>query len=117
MSDTFIIELRNPDPTGNVYLQIAVLIAMGLEGIRQKLDCGPSVSGSTYSKNYGMKVWDKRFLPKSMYEALVEAERSKFLKQALGDRIYTNYMALKVKDWEEHRTHVTPREHLKYLSR
>ena len=111
------IELRNPDPTGNVYLQIAVLIAMGLEGIRQALDCGPSMSGSTYSKNYGMKVWDKRFLPKSMYEALVEAERSKFLKQALGDRIYTNYMALKIKDWEEHRTHVTPREHQKYLSR
>ncbi len=111
------IELRNPDPTGNVYLQIAVLIAMGLEGIRQKLDCGRSVSGSTYAKNYGMKVWDKRFLPKSMYEALVEAERSKFLKQALGDRIYDNYMTLKVKDWEEHRTHVTPREHRKYLSR
>jgi len=111
------IELRNPDPSGNVYLQIAILIAMGLEGIRQQLDCGPSVAGSTYKKNYGMKVWDKRFLPKSMYEALVEAERSKFLKQALGDRIYGNYMAMKVKDWEEHRTHVTPREHRKYLSR
>ena len=64
-----------------------------------------------------MKVWDRRFLPKCMYEALVEAERSKFLKETLGQRIYENYMAVKVSDWEEHRTHVTPREYSKYLSR
>lgn len=111
------IELRNPDPSGNVYLQMAVLIAMGLEGIRQKLDCGKPASESTYKKNYGMKVWDKRFLPKSMYEALVEAEKSKFLRQTLGDRIYTNFMDLKVRDWEEHRTRVSPLEHQKYLGR
>ena len=50
-----------------------------------------------------------------MYEALVEAERSKFLASVLGPRIYGNYMAIKTADWEEHRTHVTPREHAKYL--
>ncbi len=111
------LELRSPDPCGNPYLQIAVLIAMGLEGIRQGLTCGPAISGSTYRRSWKMKVWDKRFLPKCMYEALVEAERSQFLKKTLGPRIYENYMALKVSDWEEHRTHVTPREHSKYLSR
>ena len=111
------LELRNPDPCGNPYLQIAVLIAMGLEGIRKNLDCGPPISGSTYRKNVKSRVWDKRFLPKCMYEALVEAERSKFLKATLGERIYDNYMALKINDWEEHRTHVTPLEHNKYLSR
>ena len=111
------LELRNPDPTGNTYLQIAVLIAMGLEGIRHKIDCGKPASGSIYTKNYSMKMWDKRFLPKSMFEALVEAERSKLLRRTLGDEIYHNYMALKIKEWEEHRTHVTPREHNQYLSR
>jgi glutamine synthetase len=111
------LELRSPDPCGNPYLQIAVLIAMGLAGIREGLDAGPPISGSTYRKKWKMKVWDRRFLPKSMYEALVEAERSRFLKDTLGERVYENYMALKVSDWEEHRTHVTPREHSKYLSR
>jgi glutamine synthetase len=115
--DSTRIELRNPDPTGNVYLQMAVLIAMGLEGIKHKLECGPSASGSTYKKDYGTKMWDKRFLPKSMYEALVEAERSKFLKETLGNRLYHNYMALKIDDWEEHRTTITPMEHSKYLTR
>jgi len=34
------IELRKPDPAGNVYLQMAVLISMGLAGMRGKIDCG-----------------------------------------------------------------------------
>ena len=109
------IELRSPDPAGNMYLQMAVLIAMGLQGIKDNLDCGRPDTGSTYKKNYGTRIWDRRFLPKSMYEALVEAERSKFLAGVLGPRIYENYMAIKTADWEEHRTHVTPREHAKYL--
>jgi glutamine synthetase len=111
------IELRNPDPAGNVYLQVAALIAMGLQGIKEGLDCGQPDIGSTYKKKGARyRVWDRRFLPKCMFEALVEAERSKFLKSMLEERVYDHYMALKTADWEEHRTHVTPREHRKYLS-
>jgi glutamine synthetase len=109
------IELRNPDPTGNPYLQMATLIGMGLQGMREELDCGRPDMGSTYKVRRKYRVWDRRFLPKSMFEALVEAERSRFLKEFLGERIYNNYMGLKIADWEEHRTHVTPREHEKYL--
>ncbi len=111
------IELRSPDPAGNVYLQFAVFIAMGLEGVRQGIDCGKPVSGSSYRRNFGLRVWDRRFLPRSMFEALVEAERSKFLKETLGKRIYENYMAIKVKEWEGHRIRVTPGEHEQYMVR
>ena len=110
------IELRNPDPAGNPYLQMATLIAMGLAGIKENLDCGRPDIGSTYRRKYKYRLWDRRFLPKSMYEALVEAERSKFLKNVLGDRIYESYMSLKINDWEDHRVHVTPRELNKYLN-
>jgi len=114
--DSTRIELRNPDPAGNPYLQIATLVAMGLQGIKENLDCGQPDIGSTYKRKYKYRVWDRRFLPKSMYEALVEAERSKFLKAVLGERIYNNYMALKITDWEDHRVHITERELNKYLS-
>jgi glutamine synthetase len=110
------IELRSPDPAGNPYLQMAALIGMGLQGIKEDLDCGQPDLGSTYRVKRKYRVWDKRFLPKSMFEALAEAETSRFLKELLGERIYNNYMRLKIADWEEHRTHVTPREHEKYLS-
>jgi glutamine synthetase len=111
------IELRSPDPAGNVYLQVAILIAMGMEGIKNKIDCGEHSTGNIYNKDLSTKIWDKRFLPKSMYEALVEAEGSAFLKQTLGDETYQNFMALKTREWEGHRTHVTHREFSMYLDR
>jgi len=94
---------------------MAVLIAMGLRGIKEALDCGRPDVGSTYNKNYKTRVLDKRFLPKSLYEAMFEADKSQFLKQILGERLYTNYMQLKIDDWEGHRTHVTLRELNNYL--
>jgi glutamine synthetase len=110
------IELRNPDPAGNPYLQIATLIAMGIKGFEEDLDCGQPDITSTYDKKFKLRVLDRRFLPKSMFEALIEAEKSKFLKNFLGERIYNAYMGLKIKDWDDHRVHVTPRELDKYLS-
>jgi glutamine synthetase len=110
------LELRCPDATGNVYLQFAILIAMGLKGLEEKLDCGSPDIGSTYKKSTRKRMYDKRFIPRDIFEALMEAEKSSFLKDVLGRSLFDNYMALKMEDWEEHRTHVTPREHHKYLS-
>lgn len=110
------IELRNPDPAGNVYLQFATFIAMGLKGIEENLQCGQPDVRSTYDRHFHAGLADKRFLPKSLFEALVEAETSNFLKELLGERIYHNYMSLKTDDWEDHRVHVTQRELEKYLS-
>ncbi len=109
------LELRSPDPSGNVYLQLATLIEMGLKGIHDKLDCGEPEFESIYEKIEHSKVWDDRFLPKCMFEALVEAERSPFLKNVMGELLYDKYMALKIADWEEHRTHITVRERSKYF--
>lgn len=111
------IEIRSPDPSGNVYLQFSTLIAMGIRGIEEKVDCGSPDNGSAYERKIDTpRLWDDRFLPKSLYEALVEAERSDFLKETLGETIYRNYILLKTREWEEHRTHITPREHQKYLN-
>ena len=109
------LELRSPDPSGNVYLQLATLIEMGLKGIHDKLACGEPESQSIYEKIEHSKVWDDRFLPKCMFEALVEAERSQFLRSIMGELLYDKYMGLKIKDWEEHRTHITLRERSKYV--
>ncbi|KPA17508.1 glutamine synthetase [Candidatus Magnetomorum sp. HK-1] len=110
------IEIRSPDPSGNIYLQMATLIAMGLEGLRNKEDCGKPDVGSNYDKKNPTRLWDTNFLPRSMYEALVEAERSNFLKSVLGDGLYDHYMDLKTQEWEGYRTYVTPREHTRNLS-
>ncbi|MFO7885282.1 MAG: glutamine synthetase family protein [Desulfobacteraceae bacterium] len=110
------IELRSPDPAGNVYMQMAVLIAMGIAGIEENLTCPEPDIGNAYLNNTNVAMWDERFLPKSIFEALVEAERSSFLKKTLGDEIYTNYMDIKKEDWEDHRVHITHKEYQKYLN-
>jgi len=51
-----------------------------------------------------------------MFEALVEAEKSTFLKSFLGTPLYDHYMSLKTEEWEGYRTYVTPREHRRSLS-
>lgn len=108
-------ELRCSDATGNVYLKFATLIAMGLRGIDEKLDPGKPDMGSTYKTNYAPKVLDKRFLPRDFYEALMESEKSKFLKEVLGNDLFNNYVRLKIADWEDHRTTITNIEIKKYL--
>ncbi|MBU2515077.1 glutamine synthetase family protein [bacterium] len=105
------IEIRSPDPSGNIYLQLATLIGMGLQGIREKIDCGSPDFGNLYKTENAARLIDTNFLPRNMFEALVEAEKSAFLKEFLGDPLYSQYMALKTNEWETYRTFVTPREH------
>jgi glutamine synthetase len=105
------IEIRSPDPAGNIYIQIATLIGMGLQGIREKIDCGEPDAGNTYKNKNATHLLDTNYLPGNMFEALVEAENSRFLKEFLGETLYSQYMTLKIDEWENYRTFVTPREH------
>lgn len=108
-------ELRCPDATGNVYLQFATLIFTGLDGISHKEDPGPPDIGSTYKQEMQSKILDPRFLPRDFFPALMEAENSTFVKEALGAVLFTNYMKIKIDQWEDHRTTITDIEHRKYL--
>jgi glutamine synthetase len=105
------IELRSADPSGNIYLQLATLIGVGLQGIREQIDCGDHDQGNTYQTKKATSLWDRNFLPTNMYEALLEAEQSEFLRTFLGEELYGQYMALKITEWEEYRTFVTSHEH------
>lgn len=58
---------------------MTTLIAMGQEGIRQNMACGEKFTNNVTGKNLNTKICDERFLPKSMFEALAEAEGSVFL--------------------------------------
>ncbi len=108
-------ELRCPDATGNVYMQFATLIFMGLDGIANKEDAGQPDLGSTYKEGFQSKVLDRRFLPRDFYPALMEAEEGEFIKKSLGCDLFNNYMSNKIAEWEEYRTTITDFEHYKYL--
>jgi len=110
------LELRCPDASGNVYLQFAVLIFAGLDGIRSQAEAGQPDKGSTYRQAEQIKVIDERFLPRDFYPALMAAEQSGFLRESLGASLYRNYMRLKIAEWEDYRTTITDFEHSRYLT-
>ncbi|MGM0416179.1 MAG: glutamine synthetase family protein [Thermodesulfobacteriota bacterium] len=111
-------ELRCPDTAGNVYLQFAVLIFTGLEGIKKKVDAGSADPGSNYHKSGSERprALDRKFLPRDFTQGLMEAENSTFLAEILGEQLFDNYMRLKMVEWEYHRTTITDVEHRRYLN-
>ena len=55
-------------------------------------------------------------LPGSLYAAIVEAERSAFLRRALGDHIFQKLIENKKIEWDRYRVHVSRYEIDKYLA-
>jgi len=109
-------ELRCPDPACNPYLAFAVMLAAGLEGIEKKYTLSPPIEPNIY--HMAMEEREKRgvtSLPGNLFEAILETEKSQFVKEALGEHIFTRFLFNKRMEWEEYRIKITQHEIKKYL--
>jgi len=111
-------ELRCPDPAGNPYLQFAVMLSAGLDGIKRKLTPPAPVEEDVYEFD-DAKLSEKYIetLPASLGEALDELKKDKIMKEALGDHTFENYLKAKSMEWDEYRIQVTGWEIDRYLER
>ncbi|MBU0671867.1 MAG: glutamine synthetase family protein [Candidatus Margulisbacteria bacterium] len=109
-------ELRCPDPSGNPYLQLAVMLAAGLKGIEEEYKLGDPMELNLYHltdeerAERGIKS-----LPPSLGEAIEIAQKSELLRETLGDHCFERFIELKKKEWDEFRIQVTEYEIKKYL--
>jgi len=109
-------EIRCPDPAGNPYLQFAVLCLSGLDGILKKVEAPEPTELNVYQLTYEeRKQRGIISLPESLSEALKEMENSEFVKEALGETLYENYLKEKHKEWDLYRTQVNPWEVERYI--
>jgi glutamine synthetase len=109
-------ELRNPDLSGNPYLQFAVMLAAGLKGIEQKIIPPNSVEKNIYILSEKEKEkYHIRHLPESLGHALSFMENSKLLRETLGEHIFNNFLYVKREEWQKYRTQVTKWEIDRYL--
>jgi glutamine synthetase len=109
-------EIRCPDPAGNPYLQFAVLVLSALDGIKKKIDPGPPTELNVYKMSYEeRKARNIIALPESLKEALDEMERSSFMKDALGETAFENFLSVKRKEWDLYRMQVTDWEVDRYI--
>ncbi len=111
------LELRCPDPSANPYMAFAVMLAAGLDGINQKMDCPDPLNNlniwNLSKEEREIKGIDA--LPGSLAEAMYEFDQNKVIKDALGPVICDVFQRAKWAEVEEYRTRVTDWEISRYL--
>jgi len=112
------LELRSPDPACNPYLAFAVILAAGLEGVADGLRAPAPVEENVYKMSFSQRRKRRiKHLPGSLVEAIQKAEKSAFLRAAVGDHVYKNLIENKWLEWDRYRVQVTDWELGEYLTR
>jgi glutamine synthetase len=112
--DSARIELRCPDPSANPYLAFAVMLAAGLDGIRQEMEPPLPAEENLYEIDGARSGLPT--IPRSLEDALAELEKDEVIQAALGNHIYERYMEAKRREWEEYRAAVSQWELQRYLA-
>ncbi len=109
-------EYRSPDPACNPYLAFACMLRAGLEGIRNKYLLPVPIEEDVYEmSDQRRKELKIESLPGSLYEAIEQAEKSKLIKDTLGDHVFEKLIENKKIEWDRFRTHVSKYETDTYL--
>lgn len=110
------IELRSPDPTCNPYLEMALCLAAGLDGIKRGLKPVDPVDYNIFDLSADDLAKEHiDCLPGSLEEAIAAAEADPFIRETLGDHVYSNYIAGKKAEWDAYRMSVSEWEIDRYL--
>ncbi|MFH1756686.1 MAG: type I glutamate--ammonia ligase [Pseudomonadota bacterium] len=110
------IEFRSPDPACNPYLTFSVMLAAGLAGMEEKIEPPDPVEANVYKmsaeerERRGIKQ-----LPGSLSEAIQLTEKSKLVREALGDHVFDHFIENKKVEWDRYRIQITSYEIEKYL--
>ena len=111
------VELRNPDPSCNPYLALAVMLTAGLEGISKSLKAPDPVNVNIYEMSQE-ELSDNGLdsLPKDLYEAIKLMEKDQLVNDTLGKHITDYYVKAKLIEWERYCIMVHPWETDEYLT-
>lgn len=110
------IELRSPDPSCNPYLALAVCLAAGLDGIRNKLECPEPINKNNYTiTQKEVEEMGIECLPRDLYQAVEEFKKDDFIRGVLGKHISEKYEEIKMNEWREYEKQITDWEIQQYL--
>jgi glutamine synthetase len=110
------VEFRSPDPACNPYLAFSVMLAAGLDGVKNKYELPKPIEKDVYVMSEDEKANEGiKSLPGSLIEAIALSEQSELVREALGDHIFKNFITSKKVEWDRYRTKVSEWELQKYL--
>lgn len=112
------IELRCPDSAVNPYLALAACLAAGLDGIEKEMTPPESVDSNVFAMPRE-EILRKGIqqLPGTLGEAIEAFRRDEFMREVLGEHIFTKYLEAKEAEWRMFRAHVTDWEVEEYLNK
>ena len=110
------VELRNPDPSANPYLALAVCLAAGLDGIKEGTKPPKAVNRNVYEMtDEERKIFGIEKLPGSLIEAAKEFQKDTFIQEILGEDLSRKYIEAKASEYQDYRIQITDWEIEKYL--
>ena len=111
------LEMRNPDPTANPYLAIAVMLKAGLDGIKNEIEPPAEVVENIYEMTAERKAeLGIESLPANINQAVQELLKDETIQDALGEHILEHFVTAKEVEWDTYRTQVHDWELDQYLS-
>jgi glutamine synthetase len=94
-------EARNADGAVNPYLASALVLAAGLEGIREGLDPGEPNDDNLYNiDDAERRARGIEFLPQTLQEAVAEFAADPLTESALGTGLRDEFIRYKSEEWE-----------------
>lgn len=93
-------ESRNADSACNPYLGATLLLAAGLEGVREKLDPGHPQEQNLYElPEAELAKRNIRYLPRDLEEAVEQFAADPFITKVLGQELRDEFITYKSEEW------------------
>lgn len=109
------LEWRLPDPSCNVYLALAALIAAGLDGVDQPLAAPVACALDLYEQHAAGGPLPER-LPRDLCAALDALQADAVVRGGLGEACAAQFLQLKRAEWSAFHAHVSDWELQRYAS-
>ncbi|QHS22337.1 type I glutamate--ammonia ligase [Virgibacillus sp. MSP4-1] len=110
------IEVRSVDPAANPYMAMSVLLASGLDGIKNNLTAPAPIDRNIYvMEREEREEQGIEDLPATLYDALQELKSDEVLVETLGEHLFEHFVEAKEIEWNMFRTQVHPWEREQYL--
>ncbi|MFY4773984.1 type I glutamate--ammonia ligase [Metabacillus sp. RGM 3146] len=111
------VEVRSVDPAANPYLAMSVLLAAGLDGIKNKLTPPRPIDRNIYVMTKEERLENGIVdLPATLAAALDSLKSDHVIVNALGDHLFEHFVEAKEIEWDMFRTQVHPWEREQYMT-
>ncbi|MFE9645709.1 type III glutamate--ammonia ligase [Streptomyces sp. NPDC006365] len=110
------VECRAADAAMNPYLATALVLAAGLEGIREDLDPGlPNTDNLYLLSETELSARGISSLPRNLLEAMEAFQEDSLCQEVMGPQMHAAFVQEKLREWEEYHAHISQWERDRYL--